>query len=342
MLKESKPQSKSPTFINILKHPLLSIILSGLVTVVEVTVTPILDLLVTPDINIVLIRAQIFVLDTMKNPTLKIILHTMIVIDLGMTNLITNILLNHFIPFSRPYYKSTFSRSPSKYYPRSGKRSSSYNNASSKRYNSPYRPPSKPRIDRYRSRSHTNSKQYSNFQHKPSVNLTHPSTPILYNTPSTEPKFEINMCHPTTSLQYSSLSNEHANALTPSTWFVNLYIFKPIEDTSLPSKLEVLFLLDSGASICVLNFSTFTILADPFLKCSQFSPHQDEFKTLTVAKKTEVPMLYNVILTLHTSIHGSTRTLINPFAVANIKYNILGTPFFEKYITTLNIENLHP
>ena len=149
------------------------------------------------------------------------------------------------------------------------------------------------------------------------------------------------MYHTTTSAsQYSSLSTEHANANTPSTWFVNLYIFKPSEDTSLPSKLEILFLLESGASICVLNLPTFTNLADHFLKCSKHSPHKDEFNTLTVANKTEVPILYNVIFTLHTSIHGSTRTLVIPFAVANIKYNILGTPFFEKYIKTLNIENM--
>ena len=147
------------------------------------------------------------------------------------------------------------------------------------------------------------------------------------------------MYHPTTSAsQYSSLSTEHANAITPSTWFVNLYSFKPSEDTSLPSKLELLFLLHSGASICVLNLPTFTILADHFLKCSKHSPHKDEFKTLTVANKTEVPISYILILTLHTSIHGSTRTLVIPFAVANIKYNILGTPFFEKYVKTLKLK----
>ena len=149
------------------------------------------------------------------------------------------------------------------------------------------------------------------------------------------------MYHPTISAsQYSSLSTEHANAITPSTWFVYSKIFKPSEDTSLPSKLELLFLLDSGASICVLNLLTFTILADHFLKCSKHSPHKDEFKTLTVANKTEVPTLYNVILTLHTSIHGLTRSLVIPFAVANIKYNILGTPCFEKYVKTLNIEKM--
>ena len=87
------------------------------------------------------------------------------------------------------------------------------------------------------------------------------------------------MYHPNTSLsQYSSPSTENANAITPSTWFVHLYNFKPSEDTPIPSKLELLFPLDSGASICVLNLPTFTILADRFLKCSKHSPHQNEYR----------------------------------------------------------------
>ena len=57
-------------------------------------------------------------------------------------------------------------------------------------------------------------------------------------------------------------------------------------------------------------------------------------------KKTDVPILIFVILTIHTSIHGSTRTLVIPFAVANIKYKILGNHFFEKYVKTLNIEHM--
>ena len=51
---------------------------------------------------------------------------------------------------------------------------------------------------------------------------------------------------------------------------------------------------------------------------------------MTVANKAEVPVLPNVILTLHTSINGSTRTLVIRFAVAIFKDNILGNPFFEK------------
>ena len=242
---------------------------------------------------------------------------------------------------SRTYYHSYSSRSPSTYYPRSRERSSNFNTSTFNRYNSPYRPPSKPRNDRYRSRSHSNSNNRSQFQYKLFINLTHPSTPPLQTNSHTESTFEINMYHPNTSLsQSSSTSTENANDITPSTWFVNLYIFKPSEDTSIPSKLEFLFLLDSGASICVLNLPTFTILADHFLKCSKHSPHQNEYKTLTVAKKSEVPILHNLILTLHTSLHGNTRTLVIPFAVTNIKYNILGTPFFEKYVETLNIKSM--
>ena len=176
------------------------------------------------------------------------------------------------------------------------------------------------------------------FNKKPSVNLTQPSTPILHNNSSTEPKFEGNMYHPnTSSSQCSSLSNDQPNAITPSIWFVNLYIFKPIENTSLSSKLELLFLLDSGASICVSNLPTFTFSADHYLKCSKISPQKDEFKTLTVANKIEVPMFYNVTLTLHTSIHVSTRTLIIHLVVTNIKYNFLGTPFFWKNMLKLLI-----
>ena len=93
------------------------------------------------------------------------------------------------------------------------------------------------------------------------------------------------MYHPNSS-SYSQNSNKHANAITPSTWFVNLYIFI---ETSLSSKLGFLFLLDSGASICGLNIPTCTILADQFLKCSTTNPQNDELKTLTVSNKAEVP-----------------------------------------------------
>ena len=41
------------------------------------------------------------------------------------------------------------------------------------------------------------------------------------------------------------------------------------------------------------------------------------------SNKADLPILFNVILTLHTSIHESTLILVVPFAVANIKYILL-------------------
>ena len=119
---------------------------------------------------------------------------------------------------SRSYYHSNPSRSPSKYYPRSRERSSNSNTSTFHRYNSPYRPPSKPRNDRYRSRSRSNSHNRPQFQYKPSVNLTNPSTPPSQLNSQTESIFELNMYHPNISSTPSyTTSTEHANAITPST-----------------------------------------------------------------------------------------------------------------------------
>ena len=67
--------------------------------------------------------------------------------------------------------------------------------------------------------------------------------------------------------------------------------------------------------ICEFFLSTFTNLVDHFLKYSKSTPENNDFKTLTVAFKAEVPVSFNMILTLHTSIQGSTRTLVIPFTI---------------------------
>ena len=82
-------------FINILKH--LPINHNILATVVEVIVTLTVDLLVTPDINLVLTRAHILVLDTVINLTLTNIFPTTTVIDLDKTNIIINPPSNHIL-----------------------------------------------------------------------------------------------------------------------------------------------------------------------------------------------------------------------------------------------------
>ena len=63
-------------------------------------------------------------------------------------------------------------------------------------------------------------------------------------------------------------------------------------------------------------------------------------KTLTVANQTKVPILHYVTITLNTTIEDDSRQFTIPFTVADIKYNILGTPFFEEKIQNLNIQDI--
>ena len=134
-------------------------------------------------------------------------------------------------------------------------------------------------------------------------------------------------------------STPYANSINSSSWFFNFYIVKPNSDESSPSRLEIMFLLDSGASISVLNIPTFTALAKHFLHCS-YDLNKMTNKSIMVANKTQVPILFNVNLTCNLTLHYNSRQFNIPFAVANIKYNILGTPFFESHIKTLDIQNL--
>ena len=56
--------------------------------------------------------------------------------------------------------------------------------------------------------------------------------------------------------------NEIANTITPYSWFYPLYVHaSETNDNKLPSKLEILFLLDTGASISVLNLPTFHVIS---------------------------------------------------------------------------------
>ena len=51
---------------------------------------------------------------------------------------------------------------------------------------------------------------------------------------------------------------ETANAITPTSWFYQLYVHTPNQNLdTCSSRLEILFLLDTGASISVLNLPTY-------------------------------------------------------------------------------------
>ena len=130
-------------------------------------------------------------------------------------------------------------------------------------------------------------------------------------------------------------STEMANKLTPTSWFYSLYTHASPNQNQrdYPTRLEISILLDSGASKFVLNYPTYVKITKLF-NIKQNNPHNLS-KTLTVANQTEVPILHYVTLTLNTTIEDDSRQFKIPFAVADKKYNILGTPFFEEIITSL-------
>ena len=61
------------------------------------------------------------------------------------------------------------------------------------------------------------------------------------------------------------------NAVTPTTWFYSLYTHTPSKQMKrdFPSRLEISILLDSGASISVLNVSPTMLLLQNFLILNQ-------------------------------------------------------------------------
>ena len=147
-------------------------------------------------------------------------------------------------------------------------------------------------------------------------------------------KFEVHMYHPTAM----------ANAVTPTSWFYTLYVHTPssIVQKDNPSRLEIAFLQDSGASMSVLNYPTYITLTKLLdirsNHTSDVGPTRNS-KTLTVANQIEVHILHYANIILNTTIDENSRYFSVPFAVADIKYNILGTPFFEDNIQNINIQD---
>ena len=135
-----------------------------------------------------------------------------------------------------------------------------------------------------------------------------------------------------------------ANAVTPTSWFYTLYVHTPssITQRDNPSRLEIAFLLDSGASISVLIYPTYITLTKLLdirpTHTFDIGPHNTS-KTLAVANQTEVPILQYANTILNTTIDENSRYFSVPFAVADMKYNILGAPFFEDNIQNITIQD---
>ena len=133
---------------------------------------------------------------------------------------------------SRSYrspYRSSY-RSPYRHFSRPRYRSRSYSRDNNfTNYTNSYRPPSRPRDSRFsRSRSHSNSRN--------KINMVQPQDQ------SDPMKFEVHMYHPTAM----------ANAVTPQVGFIP-YMFINHQAEHKGITHPIAFLLDSGASISVLN-----------------------------------------------------------------------------------------
>ena len=223
-------------------------------------------------------------------------------------------------PSRSPYRSPYRNNSNYKYNSRSRYRSRSQSQGNSfKRYNYPYSSPSRPRDFRSRSRTPSRNRQQNRIN----------QVDVKSAKENDSTKFEIHTCQIT----------EIANTITPYSWFYPLYIHaSETNDNILPSKLEIVFLLDTGASISVLNLPTFHVISKQLNINVPTNLQNKRAKTLTVANQTEVPIIHYISMTCFTEVNHKTRSFNIDFAVANIKYNILGTPFFKKHIQNIDFQ----
>ena len=69
-------------------------------------------------------------------------------------------------------------------------------------------------------------------------------------------------------------TTEKTSAITPTSWFYNLEILSENEThANLPSTLQIVFLLYSGASTSVLKIPTYMMITQIFNVCNQHQHH---------------------------------------------------------------------
>ena len=102
-------------------------------------------------------------------------------------------------------------------------------------------------------------------------------------------------------------------------------------------KIEIL-LLDTGASISLLNLPTFHVMTKQLNLKTPKNIENKRAETLTLAQQTEVPIIHYISMTCFTEVNHQNRSFNIEFAVANIKYNILEAPFFKKNIQNIDFQ----
>ena len=127
-------------------------------------------------------------------------------------------------------------------------------------------------------------------------------------------------------------------AITPTSWYYNLYIHSHNEtDSSSISRLEIASLLDSVASILVLNLPISMLMTEMF-QClwSQSTWYMQNVDS----NQSEIPFKQNISVTCFSSIETKSRYFMIFFTVADLKYKIIGTPSVEKYIQNIKFHGL--
>ena len=87
-----------------------------------------------------------------------------------------------------------------------------------------------------------------------------------------------------------------------------------------------------------MNLPTFHVISKQLNINVPTNLQNKRAKTLTVANQTVVPIIHYISMTCFTEVNHKTRSFNIDFAVANIKYNILGTPFFKKHIQNIDFQ----
>ena len=105
-----------------------------------------------------------------------------------------------------------------------------------------------------------------------------------------------------------------------------------------PSKLEIIFLLDTGASISVLNLPTIHVIAKQLNLIVPKIIENKRAKTLTVSNQTEVPILHYVSMTCFTSYRLSTKYYDLSRTTSKTPYK---NTFFDIYRKGLPIYFIH-
>ena len=87
-----------------------------------------------------------------------------------------------------------------------------------------------------------------------------------------------------------------------------------------------------------MNLPTFHVIAKHLNLNVPKDIENKRAKTLTVANQTKVSIIHYISMTCFSEVNHQNRSFNIEFAVANIKYNILGAPFSKRYIQSIDFQ----